>query len=58
MSTAKGTYNAFYISYIHLLGHLSRSVISVEDIHFSYGEFSRTDDLISCEEALFNREQA
>ena len=58
-----GIYNkepdkSFYISYIHLLGHLSRSVISVQDVHSNYGRFSRTDDLIGWDEALFNRLQA
>ena len=46
---------AFHILFIHLLGHLTRSVLEVHDLHRQYGTFEATADFVSYQEALFNQ---
>ena len=46
--------NAFYLLFVHLLGHLTRSVLEVHDIHRRYGSFKSKPDLIKWNNAMFN----
>ena len=46
--------NAFHILFVHLLGHLTRSVLEVHDLHRRYGVFDPTSDLIQWNDARFN----
>ncbi len=46
--------NAFFLLYIHTLGHLTRSVLQIHDLHRNYGTFNPTSDLIQWNNALFN----
>ena len=45
---------AFYILFIHTLGHLTRSVLQVHDLHRRYGDFKPTSDLIQWGNTRFN----
>ena len=46
--------NAFYLLFVHLLGHLTRSVLEVHDLHRRYGNFKSKPDLIRWNNAEFN----
>ncbi len=46
---------AFYVLFIHLMGHLTRSVLGVHDLNNHYGNFQATNKLIHYEGALFNQ---
>ena len=48
---------AFYILFIHTLGHLTRSVLQVHDLHRRYGDFKPTSDLIQWGNTRFNYER-
>ena len=47
--------NAFHIFFMHLLGHLTRSVLEVHDLHRRYGDFSATSDFTQWNNAKFNQ---
>ena len=44
----------FYLLFIHLLGHLTRSVLEVHDLHRRYGDFSATSNFVQWNNAKFN----
>lgn len=46
---------AFYILFIHLLGHLTRSVLGIHGLNRFYGTFEATNSLIACQGARFNQ---
>ena len=46
--------NAFYLLFVHLLGHLTRSVLEVHDLHRRYGSFKSKPDLIKWNNVKFN----
>ncbi len=46
--------SAFYLLFVHVLGHLTRSVLAVHDIHRRYGSIRATDDFIPWNDARFN----
>ena len=48
---------AFYILFIHLLGHLTRSVLGIHDSNGHYGNFQAVSELVPYQEALFNQLQ-
>ena len=48
---------AFYILFIHMLGHLTRSVLQVHDLHRRYGDFKPTSELIQWGNTRFNYER-
>ena len=47
----------FYILFIHTLGHLTRSVLQVHDLHRRYGNFKPVSDLIQWGNTRFNYER-
>ena len=51
--------NAFYLLFIHTLGHLTRSVLQIHDLHRRYGanDFEPTSDLIQWGNTRFNYER-
>ena len=46
--------NAFFILFIHTLGHLTRSVLQIHDLHRQYGDFEATQNVVKWNDALFN----
>ena len=49
--------SAFFLLFIHALGHLTRSVLQIHDLHRRYGTFEATDDLIDWGNTVFNYER-
>ena len=47
--------NAFHILFIHLSGHLTRSVLRIHDLNNHYGNSQATNELMPYQEALFNQ---
>ena len=47
--------NAFHILFIHLSGHLTRSVLNIHDLNRGDGNFQPTIDLVPYQDALFNQ---
>ena len=45
---------AFYLLLVHLLGHLTRSVLEVHDLHRRYGRLNMRSELIEWRNAKFN----
>ena len=48
---------AFYQLFIHTLGHLTRSVLQVHDLHRHYGDLKPVSDFIQWGNARFNYER-
>ncbi len=46
--------NAFYILFIHTLGHLTRSVLQVHALHYRYGDFRAASEFMPWDNAKFN----
>ena len=46
--------NAFFMLFIHTLGHLTRSVLQIHDLHRVYGSYEPTSDTMPWQDALFN----
>ena len=49
--------NAFFMLFIHTLGHLTRSVLKIHDLHRHYGDFKPASDLIQWGNTRFNYER-
>ena len=50
--------NAFYRYYVEILGHLTRSVLSLHDLTSAYGEPPPFRDICSYPDAAFNKDEA
>ena len=46
--------NAFHILFVHTLGHLTRSVLRIHDLHRSYTDFRPTSNLIRWKTPRYN----
>ena len=47
--------NAFHILFIHLSGHLTRSVLNIHNLNRGYGNSQSANHLVPYQDALFNK---